>query len=317
MVRQQLGLALRHNKDRVRIVRESIIDASRHLRYSAAIDERSARTVGVRQMEAQITKDYHRIEKGLSLAQPRRRFGLEVMARLRRDLARYRAQADHDPVVVGTAESALDGLQRWHSSEVIEDPGPTRVHTPYVGLPKSVANEFFKTRASVRNFSSTPLAPVTIESAVEYALATPSVCNRQAWGVWSYHDRASIDKITALQNGNAGFGQEIPCLLIVTTDARLFAGSGERNQRWIDGGLFAMSLVWGLHSLGVATCMLNWSVDNDRTQQLRRLTGLPANLDIIALIAVGYPRDGLRVARSPRRPVSSVLHIAAPVEGSP
>lgn len=69
-----------------------------------------------------------------------------------------------------------------------------------------------------------------------------------------------------------------------------------------------MSLVWALHALGVASCMLSWSVDQDRTRRLREVTGLPDHLDVVTMIAAGSPRDGLRVTRSPRRPVDSVLH---------
>ena len=76
-----------------------------------------------------------------------------------------------------------------------------------------------------------------------------------------------------------------------------------------------MSLVWALHAQGVASCMLNWSVDQDRTRQLRATTGLPDHLDVVTMIATGYARDGLRVTRSPRRPVDSVLHADVPVRG--
>ncbi|GAA4741716.1 hypothetical protein GCM10023328_23660 [Modestobacter marinus] len=121
-------------------------------------------------------------------------------------------------------------------------------------------------------------------------------------------DPARIARLAGLQNGNAGFRDQIPCLLVVTVDAKLFAGAGERNQRWVDGGLYAMSLVWALHAQGVASCMLNWSVGHAQSRRLRGAAGIPDHLDVVTLVAAGHPRDGLRVARSPRRPVDEVLH---------
>src|SRR3546814_1994141 len=72
-------------------------------------------------------------------------------------------------------------------------------------------------------------------------------------------DLEIIDRALSLQNGNRGFGHEIPCLLILCTDLSAFDTAGERYQHWIDGGMFSMSLVWALHALGYSSCCLNWS----------------------------------------------------------
>jgi nitroreductase len=308
MTSYRVGLGLRHWRDRWQIWRETIEDGRRHRRYSAATDARSALSVGARQIEAQITKDYHRIEKGLTLPRPKSRFGTEVEARLVRDIPRYEAMEGHDPVVVEHAMSALEGLAHWHTNETVPLDGPTKAHRPYNGLPEEQAEVFFRSRASVRDFTDRTVERSLIRRAADLSLSSPSVCNRQAWGLWSFHDRDAIERLASLQNGNAGFREQIPCLLVVTVDTRLFAGSGERNQRWIDGGLYAMTLVWALHSLGVASCMLNWSVDHAQTRLLRRAASIPDHMDIITMIAAGYPREGYRVARSPRRSVDDVLH---------
>lgn len=241
-------LAVRQVQDRLRIWRETVEDARRHIRYSAATDGRSALSRQARQIEAQLTKDYHRIEKGLALRNPRPKFGADPAARLRRDLPRYEALDGHSPVVVSHAMSALEGLEQWHANESHTDGGPTKLPTPYKGL--SEAETFFRSRASIRDFADRSLDPDIVRSAADLALCSPSVCNRQAWALWAFHDRATIDRLAALQNGNAGFREQIPCLLVVAVDARLFAGSGERNQRWIDGGLYVMSLAWALHAQG-------------------------------------------------------------------
>lgn len=309
LVRQRLG----RWKDDLRITTQVWEDARRHVRHSAAIDRRSRLSVGARQLEAQITKDYHRIEKGLALREPRQGFGAAVAQRLYRDVERYRVLADHDPQVVDHALSALEALRAWHVDGRHAHGGPTRVPPEAVPLSDEQVEGFFRSRVSVRDFSDRPVSGETVRRAVDLALSSPSVCNRQPWSVWSFHERDAIERVAALQNGNAGFRSQIACLLVVAVDVRLFAGSGERNQRWVDGGLYAMSLVWALHAQGVASCMLNWSVDQDRTRQLRATTGLPDHLDVVTMIATGYARDGLRVTRSPRRPVDSVLHADVPV----
>src|SRR3546814_8739546 len=81
----------------------------------------------------------------------------------------------------------------------------------------------------------------------------------QASYVYCLQSREIIDRALSLQNGNRGFGHEIPCLLILCTDLSAFDTAGERYQHWIDGGMFSMSLVWALHALGYSSCCLNWS----------------------------------------------------------
>ncbi|MCZ2817320.1 nitroreductase family protein [Modestobacter sp. VKM Ac-2984] len=304
----RLRLSARYLLDGVEIWRETLGDGRRHIRHSAATDGRSALSAQARQIEAQITKDYHRIEKGLALRSPRVGFGTAPAARLDRDLPRYQQLPDHDPAVVSHARSALDGLHRWHEHTQHTDGGPTKFPVTWAPRGDAETEAFFRSRVSVRDFADEPLDVALVRRAADLALSSPSVCNRQAWGLWSFSDHADIARLAELQNGNAGFRDQIPCLLVVTVDAQLFAGAGERNQRWIDGGLYAMSLVWALHAQGVASCMLNWSVGHAQSRRLREAAGIPDHMDVITLIAAGHPRDGLRVARSPRRSVDEVLH---------
>ncbi len=111
----------------------------------------------------------------------------------------------------------------------------------------------------------------------------------------------------SLQNGNSGFGSAVPTVALVTVDTQLFAGPGERNQGWIDGGLFSMSFVWALHGLGLDSCMLNLSLRNGRSDALRRTLDIPDYELPIMMIAIGYARPGHRVARSPRRPIDEIV----------
>jgi nitroreductase len=95
---------------------------------------------------------------------------------------------------------------------------------------------------------------------------------------------------------------------VVCSEFDIFEKLDERNQGWIDGGLFAMTLVYALHSLGLGSCMLNWSVSNARDASFRAAFGVPENQGVICMIAVGHLRDSFRVAQSPRRPVEDLKH---------
>ncbi|MBT9494513.1 MAG: nitroreductase family protein [Paucibacter sp.] len=170
-------------------------------------------------------------------------------------------------------------------------------------------SQFFAQRYSVRQFD--PAAVVEeqlIEQAVRMAQKTPSVCNRESGTVFAVRDKARMNKLLALQNGNRGFGDQAGLLMIITSRQDTFLSPGERYQAWIDGGLFAMSLIYALHSLGLGSCCLNWSVEPEADLALKAASGIPADHAVIMMLAVGHLPEQFRVASSPRRPLTDVLH---------
>lgn len=289
---------------RLEHAREFSLDRKRYLRNSAPSDTGASVRLEGRNLEAQITKDYHRVEKGLALRYPKRPFGAAVLNRL--DMLIPVAEAKGEAAkYVSFAQSARTALLEWNEGmAVAEDVSPVRVAS--AGSTDDV-RKFFSTRRSTRDFDDRAVSLDDLIEAVELAINTPSVCNRQAWHVRFQLDREDIVQSLAFQNGNTGFTENIPALAIVTVDTRLFAGSGERNQGWIEGGLFSMSLVWALHGMGLDSCMLNMSLPNRHTDALRKELGIPDNELIIMMIAIGYGREGHRVARSPRRDIAEVI----------
>lgn len=256
-------------------------------------------------LETQVTKDYHRVEKGLSLRAPKQPFGDAVDRRLAMLVP---AGVGIDREYQAFAVDAREALAGWNSAGALSDV-VSPVAAPTETLDPELLQQFFSSRHSVRDFDEDrPVDPRLIDEAVRLAGSTPSVCNRQAARVHVFDGAEDSARILAHQNGNAGFRHHVRTVMIVTVERGLFAGAGERNQRWVDGGLFAMTLVWALHGLGLSSCMLNWSMTNARTDALRLEAGIPDSEDVICLIAVGNaPVDGYRVARSPRRPLTQVL----------
>lgn len=172
---------------------------------------------------------------------------------------------------------------------------------------KSDLTDFFWSRSSVRQFAPDPVTPEELELAVSIAQRSPCVCNRQSGRVRALTERSDISDALAIQGGARGFEREVPLLLVISSELANFQGAGERNQCWVDGGLFAMSLMWGLHSLGLVSCALNWSKEPAVDRELKSRFDIPASESIIFLLAVGRPPEEFTVARSPRKPLNEVL----------
>ena len=153
-----------------------------------------------------------------------------------------------------------------------------------------------------------------IARAVRTAQRTPSVCNRQAWRVHVYTSPEDKDVVLRTQDGNAGFGHLAASILLVSSDTRVYVSSGERHQAYVDGGMFAMSLVYALQAQGVASCCLNLCNYFFQDVAVHRACRIPAWETPIMMIAIGYPA---RNSRSPcplgsiRRPSCHGAPVAA------
>lgn len=302
---------------RLRLWRNMRYDTGRFLRYSG-----TTKRVGDLEIEwARITRDYHRLEKGLALPAPRRGFGADVVQRLLRLMSAYRRRFGDDDVIA-IASGAMHEHARFNGIDPDTDPALSKVMaaarsvdaggTFEVGREEIHAaarmnlSAFFARRYSVRHFDPTPVDPALIRKAVEMAQKAPSVCNRQSGRVHVLQSDAKKVRALEYQNGNRGF-EVIPVVLVITSDLRCFLEASERYQAWIDGGLFAMSLNYALHSLGLGACMLNWSVDASTDSAMRAVNAIPEHESIIMMMAVGHLPDRFRVTQSPRRPLDEVL----------
>ena len=306
--------------------------AARNFRCDARrFRERSgiARTVEQVTLQAKITMDYHRLEKGLSLREPRTDFGTKVAHDLIGNLTRYCRTFGADQLTATTLEvlEEYNQFRRRHATAVAAIEGATaRLRREFSwdgsacgggtieisaaqvrSMSRIDAAAFFGSRHSVRDFTDEPVDVSQLETAVRMAQRTPSVCNRQAWRVHVARDPALKEKLLALQNGNLGFRSQIACALVVVCDLRHFVTVGERNQAWIDGGMFAMSLVYALHSLGLGTCFLNWSVTEEVDRKLRPLLQVTEHDVIITMLAVGHLPERFRVAHSQRKSIDRAL----------
>ncbi len=271
-----------------------------------------------------IDADAHKLEKGLALSAPRPGFGVGVVARLIRQINEYR-NTYSDNRSLQNAVRVLGVYKEFnHSNSVFREKMDAEIEQLQAssvtsqgagGYEMEQRNEwlekanidfmtFVKSRRSVREFSDETVDPSLLRQAVEMAIYTPTVCNRQAARAHVYTDPQECRDVLSCQKGNGGFGDQIKAVLMVTVDRRTFFTAGERNQCWIDGGLFSMSLLYSLHSLGLGACSLNWSAVKEQDQRVREVTKIHEGEAVIMMIGVGHLKDEFKVAMSPRKPLS-------------
>lgn len=304
-------------------------DEQRFARNSAACrllsnPEGFALTEG--QHHAVLSIAYHRLEKALSFSEPRPGFGVGIAQELCLSLEEYISRFGHHAICDTCVEVLSDyarfnkahgrpagNVEEWLSkmkaagfgkpSDFDGEGGGATVKTSRLEIQaaaKMDLSAFFRSRHSIRNFAAGGVATEQVTRAISQARWAPSVCNRQSARVYLLQGAEICRQALALQNGNRGFGHSVETVLIVTSDIQCFASVDERNQCWIDGALFAMSLVYALHSEGLGTCCLNWCTSTDTDRKLHTATEIPESEVVIMMIAVGHIADELHVARSRR-----------------
>jgi nitroreductase len=298
---------LLNSQDVASTFKDNLRDTVLYQKHMASTD-RAHRTGKFRlDSETQIIKDYHRIEKGLALKETKKTFGLEIRDRL----SYYISREKQDSPLLSHAVQTIEALDDWNNKGVKSDlVSPVQMST--FGHLEN-AEEFFATRRSVRDFSTENVETSDVIAATALALNTPSVCNRQPWKIRHLTSPSQIKEALSFQNGNSGFGSQIKVLSIISVDLRLFSGSSERNQAWIEGGLFAMTYVWAVHAKGLQSCMLNLSLSYRESQKLKKALQIPSHEVPIVMVGVGKGAPGHRVALSPRREASEVIVNSPPV----
>lgn len=306
----------------IRAAEGFLYDFLRYFRYAPWSGDLKDREV----REYDTVKIYHSLEKSMSFPDRKLTAGW-ANARLLLKNTKIAFQSKrlgfHDKAgleVLKTFIKLPENKGTKHSEEIIDE---LRQFPSYeaigAGIKKITQNElhkgklddpesFFLSRYTIRDFEKSTVDEETVKRAVSLAMKAPSACNRQPCRV--YHTSETDVKLLALQhqNGNRGFGHLTPNLIICTSDQLAFKPGSERNQHWIDGGMFAMNLISAFHALGIGACCLNWSIHPKQDKKFRKNFNIPPNEAIVMMIAFGKPKEKFNVCASKRRPIEEVFN---------
>lgn len=274
----------------------------------------------------------HAIEKGLSLANPRSLFGREKILSIVAMARVYDASYSAFPLEM--ASGALHDYVQIHRKQGIFDPFLEEVEgylknelafsdvTPNGGYKrlselKHVSPEetgrcvsFLESRYSCRHYEPFIVPRDVVEKIVQTAQTSPSQCNRQSVRVHCFTNKPEIEKLLTLQGGASGFVEGVYNLFVITSEVTAWGGYGQRNQGYVDCGLFAQQLLLASYANGVGVCPLNLAVDNAKEKKIKEAANIHPRERLAMMISFGYPGQlDLKAARSARLPLGSVLKI--------
>ena len=277
------------------------------------------------QFQASITRLYHTIEKGLAYKEYRPGFGKENVEKLIKSLEQYNEKEfDCEEFFYETAISCLNAYIEKNKSYGLnqedieykvrelrgksnEKGGTITVNKP-INTRTMNFEKLVKTRHSIRHFSDTPVDLNQIKDAIKIAQFTPSACNRQGWKTRILSNKDIIKIVLNNQNGNRGFGEEFDKLLVITSSLQAQQRKRELFQAFIDGGMYAESIINALFYEGIGSIPLSASLSGIQEHNIREALEMDDSEVFILFIGIGnYPEEEFLTARSERRQADIVI----------
>ena len=158
-------------------------------------------------------------------------------------------------------------------------------------------------RFSFRHFSDEDVSDDIIEEALDIAKKSPSACNRQAYRVHVFSGKDK-DFILKMQGGANSFFNEANKAVLITGDMNRYFTT-EMHLPYVDGSLFAMSFIYALTSLGIASIPLTMGRKLDTIKEVKDKMNIPANEVPVILIALGFYPDSAMLSLSHRNNIES------------
>lgn len=282
--------------------------------------------------ESRISIMSHIVEKGLTMPARRYGFGRQNILSLIDSIEKFSEEFKSKTSVISHAISVVKEYYHIHqeakynfTDDVVfadrlksfvfqndKDVASAQLQTTYAVFYKdsgSGFDKFARSRHTVRHYSDVPVPIETIKTAVALAMTAPSACNRQHVRVHCIANRLQARKLLEIQGGNRGFGQLADKVLILTSDLSVELGGRERNDSYVNGGIFLMNLCYALHFYKIAHCILSCSIERYRISEIRKLAKIPANEVIVGMLSCGIAPSKFDVALSPRMALQEILTV--------
>ena len=270
--------------------------------------------------QAELQIRIHALEKGMSIGHVRVGFGKEKAFSIIEDLEDLLKKGGAKPFVVESVSvlqkyiefngnmgadmvdvgTALNRLCSLYNIKINDVGGIYNLNLKDIlGKIQCSFDLFSQSRFSIRDFGNSPLDIEKVCAALKLCERTPSACNRQSWRVHIYTENNLVAKMFELQGGSKGFNKQMQCAILVCGDLRNY-GFYEQNLPFVDGGLYAMNLLYSLHYYGLATIPLTMGHKWRITKKIKQEMRLPSHEVPVLLIGVGTFKDDYKVAVSHR-----------------
>ena len=151
-------------------------------------------------------------------------------------------------------------------------------------------NELAEKRRSVKGYAARSVEAGKIDAIIEAALRSPTGGARRPWAFVVITDKTLLDKLSVAKPGGAAFVKSAPVAVVI-------CGDPSASGLWVeDCSIAAVTMQYAAHALGLGSRWAqmegnNFNEGTTSTQYIAKLLGLPENLTVECIIAIGYPGE--------------------------
>ncbi|HLC18575.1 MAG TPA: nitroreductase family protein [Thermodesulfobacteriota bacterium] len=158
-------------------------------------------------------------------------------------------------------------------------------------------------RRSVREFAERPVEPEKLERLLRTLNRAQSAANRQPWHfiVVESEGRGELNEVFTKD----GF-KRAPVVVVACAEpgAAWVRKTDNINYSWVDVTIAVTEMIGAATAEGLGTC---WIAAIDAAR-VKRILGVPGGIEIVGVIAIGYPAEELKRAEKARKPLEEIVH---------
>ncbi|TAN60731.1 nitroreductase [bacterium] len=163
--------------------------------------------------------------------------------------------------------------------------------------------ELYDRRKSIREFGDAPVPDDVLSRLLNVLNRAQSAANRQPWHfvVIDNKDRKRFNETFTKE----GF-KKAPIVIVACADPlqAWVRKTDSRNYAWVDVSIAVTEMIGAATAEGLGCC---WVAAID-AQQVKEIVGIPGHMDVVAVIAVGYPVVELKKEEKTRKPLKEIIH---------
>ncbi|MCB0155075.1 MAG: nitroreductase family protein [Anaerolineae bacterium] len=156
--------------------------------------------------------------------------------------------------------------------------------------------EAVRTVLAVRSYQSQAVPPAVIRRIVEAGWLTGSSMNQQPWHFIVVEEPEMLDRLGQLARSGPYLAQA-PLAIVVAIEPTQYAVS--------DASRAIQSMILTAWAEGVGS---NW-VGFHNLSEVNPLLAIPAKVEVLAVLAFGYPTQALGQGKKRRKPLAEVAHL--------
>ena len=154
-----------------------------------------------------------------------------------------------------------------------------------------------RSRVTVREFKPDPVPDKVINKMLRAARWAPSARNRQPWHFIVIRDTDALAQIGSIASSGS-FVAGAPLGIAIVMD--------NANRPELDAGRALQQMELAGWSEGVGGCFAG--IRGEENQKVKELLGIPSNMELVTVMAFGYPSPAAMAGGKRRKALSEIAH---------